>query len=270
MNDSYMASPPTDGTLCQWYACPATNVVKIPDSLSWEESGSIQPLSIAIQVGRRAGLRAHQNVVVFGCGPLGLLCMAVAKAYGAKNIIAIDISTKRLEFAKSYAATHTFLPSRKPQDKDVMEWNAELAAQVLQDVGVQSGVDVAIEASGAEPCMQLAIAMLRTGGTCKHTGVSTCSELKGRPTSRNGCSACIIPYTSSRNEGARSQGDVEIYHTVFRRRHRPTRSRFGESEAPRDQDISTRRVRNGFQGSESGRRDQDRDHESAIGRILVS
>lgn len=265
-----MASPPTDGTLCQWYACPATNAVKIPDSISWEESGSIQPLAIAIQVGRRAGLRAHQNVVVFGCGPLGLLCMAVAKAYGAKTIIAVDISTKRLEFAKSYAATHTFLPSRKPQDKDVMEWNAELAAQVLKDVGVQSGIDVAIEASGAEPCMQLAIAMLRTGGTCKHTVASTCSKLKGRPTSRNGCSARIIPHTSSRNKGARSQRDVEVYNTMFRRRHRPTRPGFGEFEAPRDKDISSGGFRAGFQGSKSGRRDQDCDHESAIARIFVS
>jgi D-xylulose reductase len=167
MNDSYMASPPTDGTLCQWYACPATNAVKIPDSISWEESGCIQPLAIAIQVARRAGLRAHQNVVVFGCGPLGLLCMAVAKAYGARNIIAVDISTKRLEFAKSYAATHTFLPTRKPQEQDVMQWNASLASQVLSDAGIDFGVDVAIEASGAEPCMQLAIAMLRTGGTCR-------------------------------------------------------------------------------------------------------
>jgi D-xylulose reductase len=167
MNDSYMASPPTDGTLCQWYACPATNAVKIPDGISWEESGCIQPLAIAIQVARRAGLRAHQNVVVFGCGPLGLLCMAVAKAYGARNIIAVDISTKRLEFAKSYAATHTFLPTRKPQERDVMQWNASLANQVLGDAGIECGVDVAIEASGAEPCMQLAIAMLRTGGTCR-------------------------------------------------------------------------------------------------------
>jgi D-xylulose reductase len=93
--------------------------------------------------------------------------MAVAKAYGARNIIAVDISTRRLEFAKSYAATSTYLPSRKPEERDAMEWNAELARKVLEEAGILHGVDVAIEASGAEPCMQLAIAMLRTGGTCK-------------------------------------------------------------------------------------------------------
>jgi D-xylulose reductase len=48
-----------------------------------------------------------------------------------------------------------------------MQWNASLASQVLSDAGIDFGVDVAIEASGAEPCMQLAIAMLRTGGTCR-------------------------------------------------------------------------------------------------------
>jgi threonine dehydrogenase-like Zn-dependent dehydrogenase len=161
-------------------------------------------------------------VVVFGCGPLGLLCMAVAKAYGARTIIAVDISTKRLEFARSYAATHTFLPSRKPQEKDVMDWNVELAAQVLKDAGVQSGVDVAIEASGAEPCMQLAITMLRTGGTCKHTTVLSYSELKNRFTSGNGCPDSLFSDPPSRNEGAGSQGDLEVYNSMFRRRHRST------------------------------------------------
>ncbi|WVR07256.1 hypothetical protein IAU60_004297 [Kwoniella sp. DSM 27419] len=165
-NDQYMASPPTDGTLCQWYACPATNAVKIPDNISWEESGCIQPLAIAIQVARRSGLRAHQNVVVFGCGPLGLLCMAVAKAYGASRIIAIDISEHRLKFAKSYAATHHFLPSRAPENVDTMQWNRDLAAKVLAEAGLDVGVDVVIEASGAAPCMQLGIECLRTGGTC--------------------------------------------------------------------------------------------------------
>jgi D-xylulose reductase len=183
VNDSYMASPPTgewnrlgpiwcsltraDGTLCQWYACPAVNAVPVPETIAWEQSGSIQPLAIAVQVGRRARLRAHQTVAVFGCGPLGLLCMAVAKAYGARKILAVDISESRLKFAKSYAATHTFSPPRRGQDDEIMSWNRQVAADVLKEIGEEAGVDVVIEASGAEPCMQLGVHLLRTGGTCE-------------------------------------------------------------------------------------------------------
>lgn len=37
------------------------------------------------------------SVVIFGAGPVGLLCMAVAKALGARKIIAVDIQQARLE-----------------------------------------------------------------------------------------------------------------------------------------------------------------------------
>jgi D-xylulose reductase len=93
--------------------------------------------------------------------------MAVAKAYGARKIIAVDISESRLKFAKSYAATHTFSPPRRGQDDEIMSWNRQVAAGVLRDMGEDAGVDVVIEASGAEPCMQLGVHLLRTGGTCE-------------------------------------------------------------------------------------------------------
>ena len=51
-------------------------------------------------------------MIIFGAGPVGLLCMAVAKGLGARNIIAVDINQERLSFAKQYCATHTFLPVR--------------------------------------------------------------------------------------------------------------------------------------------------------------
>ena len=47
---------------------------------------------------------------MFGAGPVGLLCMAVAKALGARRVIAVDIQQERLDFAKSYAATDIYLP----------------------------------------------------------------------------------------------------------------------------------------------------------------
>ena len=52
----------------------------------------MEPLSVAIHsVSTVAQLRATQNVAIFGCGPVGLLCMAVAKALGATRVIAVDI-----------------------------------------------------------------------------------------------------------------------------------------------------------------------------------
>ena len=50
------------------------------------------PLAVAVHsVAILGGFRANQSVVIFGCGPVGLLCMAVAKALGGSRIIAVDI-----------------------------------------------------------------------------------------------------------------------------------------------------------------------------------
>lgn len=41
---------PTNGTLSQYYVCDADYVVPLPDVVSWEEAGCIQPLAVAVQV----------------------------------------------------------------------------------------------------------------------------------------------------------------------------------------------------------------------------
>ena len=78
----------------------------------------MEPLAVGVHsVANLVGLRAKQAIAVFGCGPVGLLCMAVAKALGgASRIIRIDINPSRLEFAKQYAAT--YLPL-KPEEGQV-------------------------------------------------------------------------------------------------------------------------------------------------------
>lgn len=182
---SHLPSPLTqDGTLCQYYACPATSCVPLPPNLPWPQAGCIQPLAIAVQIGRRAPMLGHAAVGVMGCGPLGLLCMAVAKAYGAREIIGIDRVPERVTFALKYAATHAEVNPEKDMKAEthgtvevkgrgskIREVGDELAwldhwVQVrLPKWGVQHGLDVVIDATGAEPCMQLAVALLRPGGS---------------------------------------------------------------------------------------------------------
>ena len=71
----------------------------------------IEPLSVGVHsVANLGKLKSNQSVVIFGCGPVGLLCMAVAKALGARRIVAVDINKERLEFAKAYAATDIYFP----------------------------------------------------------------------------------------------------------------------------------------------------------------
>ncbi len=71
----------------------------------------IEPSAVLIHAVERAKttgiLRFNSRVVVQGCGPIGLLCIAVLRTMGIENIVAIDGEQKRLDFAKEMGATQT-------------------------------------------------------------------------------------------------------------------------------------------------------------------
>ena len=72
MSVQHCAVPPTDGTLCQYYRCASKRAIPIGDTIPWTEAGCIQPLAVAVQLARRAGLRAHQKVAVLSVYTIGL------------------------------------------------------------------------------------------------------------------------------------------------------------------------------------------------------
>lgn len=171
-NLKYCGLDPTDGTLCQYFTCKSSMTVPIPDNVSWEEAGSIQPLAIAVQLARRASLNAHHTMAIFGCGPLGLLILAVAKAYGVKKVVMFDIEKSRTEFAEKYGATVGIVPPKTTDaSKDALAFAQEYAKEISSKYDLGNGFDVTVEASGAEACVQMAVAMLKSGGTMIQAGL---------------------------------------------------------------------------------------------------
>ncbi len=69
----------------------------------------IEPCAVLIHAVERAKttniLRFNSRVVVQGCGPIGLICIAVLRTMGIENIVAVDGEQKRLDFAKQMGAT---------------------------------------------------------------------------------------------------------------------------------------------------------------------
>ncbi|KAF2638472.1 putative sorbitol/xylitol dehydrogenase [Massarina eburnea CBS 473.64] len=131
--------------------------------MTLEEGALIEPTAVAVHITRQAAIKPGDSVVVFGAGPVGLLCCAVAKAYGAAKIVTVDINDERLAFALKYAATTSFKSARVSAEEN--------ARNLVSDCGLGSGADVIIDASGAEPCIQTAIHALRMGGTYVQGGM---------------------------------------------------------------------------------------------------
>jgi len=172
----FASCPPYDGTLGKYYRIPADLAHPLPDNLSLEDGAMIEPLSVAVHALVNIGkVRANQTVAVFGVGPVGLLTLAVAKAFGAKRIIAIDIIPSRLEFAKSYAATDIYIPSTPESGESRIAYSRRNATEMKKQLGIEDrgdkGVDIVVDASGAEVSIQTGIYLAKTGGTFLQVGM---------------------------------------------------------------------------------------------------
>ncbi|RMZ81927.1 hypothetical protein DV738_g2015, partial [Chaetothyriales sp. CBS 135597] len=161
---TFAATPPHDGTLAKYYVLPEDFCYKLPDHVSLQEGAALEPLAVAVHIVRQSKLKVGDSIVVFGAGPVGLLCCAVARAFGAAKVIAVDIQQHRLDFAQGYTATGTYAPQQG--------LSAQENAQKIRDqFELGLGADVAIDASGAEPSVQTAIHVLRTGGSYVQGGM---------------------------------------------------------------------------------------------------
>jgi D-xylulose reductase len=160
---AFAATPPYDGTLAKYYVLPEDFCYKLPLGMSMEEGALIEPLAVAVHITKQASVRHGDSVIVFGAGPVGLLCCAVARTFGASKVIAVDIQKHRLEFAREFAATATYESQRVSPEEN--------ARNLISENKLASGADVVLDASGAEPSVQAGIHVLRVGGTYVQGGM---------------------------------------------------------------------------------------------------
>ena len=163
---TFAASPPdSHGTLCKYFKLPEDYCFKLPAHVSLEEGVLLEPTSVAVHMARLVNVKMGDKVVVFGAGTVGLLCGAVAKAFGAENIVFVDILERKLEFAQKFVTEcGTFITD----SKDDAKMNA---ANLIRDFDLGDGADVVMEASGAEPSVQTGVHVLRTGGAYVQGGL---------------------------------------------------------------------------------------------------
>jgi L-iditol 2-dehydrogenase len=96
----FLATPPYDGSLAQYFEHAADFCYVMPDHMTFEEGALLEPLSVAVHACRRAGVQAGSHVLITGAGPIGLVVLLVAKASGATKIIVTDVMQNRLDVAK--------------------------------------------------------------------------------------------------------------------------------------------------------------------------
>ncbi|KAF4970359.1 hypothetical protein FSARC_2615 [Fusarium sarcochroum] len=161
----FAAAPPdVHGCLTKYFRVPEDFVYKVPEQVSLQEAVVVEPTAVAVHASRLAEIRYGQTVIIMGSGTVGLLCAAVAKAFGAERVVLVDIVQKKLDFAKTFVGCETFLSEPGASSEDT-------ATKILEAFQSSEGVDAVIEASGAEKSVQTGIFALRMGGTYVQTGI---------------------------------------------------------------------------------------------------
>jgi L-iditol 2-dehydrogenase len=156
----FFATPPVNGTFCEYVTHPTDYLFPLPENMSYDEGAMIEPLSVGLYACKLANLRPGDSVTVLGAGPIGLVTLQAAKAMGASRIIVSDIYPKRLDFAMKLGAHHAL----NAKEVEVV--------QAVLDLTGGFGTDVVFEAAGSEQTTRASVKIVRNGGSIVWTGMA--------------------------------------------------------------------------------------------------
>jgi L-iditol 2-dehydrogenase len=134
------------------------NMYEIPSHVSYQDAALIEPLACVLRGLDETSIAKGDNVAVIGLGPIGLMFVRLAKAYGAR-VIAIGRRKAQLTRAAHMGA-----------DELLISGETDETVQQVRDLTEGRGADIAIEAVGHPDAWQTAVRLLRRGGTVNFFG----------------------------------------------------------------------------------------------------
>jgi len=97
-----------NGGFAEMAAIKEENVCRI-DGLSYLEGAMVEPIGCGIHGIRQVGIDLGDHVLIFGCGPIGLILMQLCKNSGAATLTLVDLVEEKLDLAKKLGATNALL-----------------------------------------------------------------------------------------------------------------------------------------------------------------
>jgi (R,R)-butanediol dehydrogenase/meso-butanediol dehydrogenase/diacetyl reductase len=149
----------TDGCMAEYTVIPDYAAYKLPDSVSDELGALVEPLAVAFHAVRQGNIHTGDTVAIVGAGTIGLSVLLAARAAGATSIYMVDKIKSRGELALSMGATAFINPD-----------NGSPAEQLAGLTG-GFGVDVSFECVVHPDTPQIALDLIRAGGTTVVLGI---------------------------------------------------------------------------------------------------
>ncbi|HMN28224.1 MAG TPA: zinc-binding dehydrogenase [Caldilineaceae bacterium] len=146
------------GIYAQFITAPAQNVYTLPATMSLEPAALTEPMACALRAAKLSGCTATDRVLITGLGPIGLLTLQVVKAFGARQIFATDTDADRRAIGEQFG-----VQILNPLSEDV--------AAVIKSATDGEGVEMAIDAVGANATRRQCIDAVAPGGRVVFTGL---------------------------------------------------------------------------------------------------
>ncbi len=151
-----------NGAYAEYIRIPARiverNLYVLPDHVGYQDAALVEPLACVLRGLDETGIQPGDTVAVIGLGPIGTMFVKLAKLQGAR-VIALGRRTGQLERAIRMGA-----------DDGVLSDDGARAVEQVKKLTGGRGVDIAIEAVGLPEAWEMAVKMLRRGGTVNFFG----------------------------------------------------------------------------------------------------
>ena len=157
------------GAFTDYVVTRAASIHKLPASVSFTAAALTEPLAVCVHgVTEQCSIREGDTVLVCGPGPIGLACLQVARAFGARVVVAGALrDIHRLALAERLGAERTVTAE------------GEALRSTVTELTKGWGVDMAIEAAGAPSAFRTCLESVRKGGQILQIGIP------GRPVEVN-------------------------------------------------------------------------------------
>ncbi|HKM44126.1 MAG TPA: galactitol-1-phosphate 5-dehydrogenase [Dysgonamonadaceae bacterium] len=141
-----------DGGFSEYLAVKKWNLVIVPDEVSYTEAAMCEPVAVAVHALQQADMQANGSIAIFGVGTIGNIVAQLARGWGAKQIIPIDVSQNKIDFLHKQG----FDLAINSIDVDPI--------QHIDQLTNGRGVDLAIDAAGVSATIENCLKVTRSFG----------------------------------------------------------------------------------------------------------
>ena len=137
----FYATPPIDGAFAEYVVIHEAFAHSVPDAISDDAAALLEPLSVGLWACQKSAVSPGERVLVNGAGPIGLVSVQAALAYGATDVVVADVNPHRLAVAEAIGATQLVNVAETPLDE--LEVEADV---LLECAGVPAATASALRA----------------------------------------------------------------------------------------------------------------------------